>query len=348
MKRKIKEIYNDYYEEFLIYFNKLCKIAKKYKRKIIYYWNNPKNKFLKVIFNKTTIIYKKFIFSVTKTYENIKSFLLNKENRALKLSLLGIFILLNLIILFNFTSYSIYKNEFNFSLLSAKVGDKYSSMYDYSLLVYIEESNTEGVGSGNYNLTHEIPTYGYSYIGYKCKNDSTLTFNSENNNASVTTNHKDICSIYFDLANKSDISLKIMIEEEVDSNKYKVNNIIPYYGYKYSHYECENNSELKYDETLHSVKISSNNPDYCSIYFRKIAEDVTVQLFVEENSGAGDYINRANIPSNNLYVVNDTKSVCFNKLEERIDSTIEYTDGYIEINANEISYCKVYLDKENE
>jgi len=33
---------------------------------------------------------------------------------------------------------------------------------------------------------------------------------------------------------------------------------------------------------------------------------------------------------------------------ERIETEISYTDGYIEVVSQEIAYCKVYLDLQNE
>ena len=184
------------------------------------------------------------------------------------------------------------------------------------------------------------------FICYKCKNESILTFNEDTKNASVTLDQKDVCSVYFNLIGSSDVTVNIMLEDEVDTNNYSLSKIIPYYGYKYSHYECDNNSTLTYDSNLHKVKIEASNKDLCSIYFKKEPVDLEILLYVQNKNG--NYNESNTIPSGNNYTINEEKSECINNNDERIETNISYTDGFIEVTSSEVAYCQVYLDIKNE
>lgn len=344
MKTKIQEMLNDYYEDVKKIFHKLRKNIKKVSRKIRYSWNNPKTKFG---FYFTGII-KSVGITLRDSYRVFKETLLKSENRKRNLTTIGVFLFVYLFLLIISPSYAVYLDRYEFSVLGSKVGDKYSKYYDYTLHVYIEDINNSGEGSGNYNLTSDIPVSGYSYSGYNCKNGSTLIYDESTQNTSVSLDQKDVCSIYFDLINTSDIVVKVMLEDSVDSNTYTLSNTIPYFGYKYSHYECDNNSILTYNSELHNVSVSSDKQEYCQIYFQKESVDVEVKLYVENTYGSKDYIEKVSIPANNTYVLNEEETYCLNNFDERIDSTVSYIDGYIEVSTSEVAYCKVYLDKTNE
>lgn len=320
LKNKAINILKDYVDEFKKYLKKFKKKLKKISKKII------------------------------KNYKKIKEYLLCEKNRKRNLTTIGILIIVNfisLISIMTLSSYAIYKNNTEFSVLGARIGDKYSNKFDYTLLVYIEEVNDSGAGSGTYNLTSDIPTIGYTYSGYKCKNNSTLTYDDSTLMTSVITNQRDVCSMYFDLTNNTDISIKIMLEDSIDSNTYTVNDNIPFYGYKYSHYECKNNSELIYNSELHTATVSTTSKEYCNIYFEKENTDIEMNLYVEETYGSRDYIERLSIPNNHEYVLNETNTVCTNLNMERVDGILTYVDGYVEVNTQEMVSCNVYLDRKN-
>jgi len=101
---------------------------------------------------------------------------------------------------------------------------------------------------------------------------------------------------------------------------------------------------LEYNSTKHTIKVSSKQNEYCTVYFKKITSDIQLNLYVEENINQKDYIERIDIPTGKTFSLNEQKSECKNINDERIDTTINYIDGYIDINLNEYAYCNIYLD----
>ena len=299
-----------------------------------------KRKFKKKI-NK---IYKKLIIN----FNLLKERLFRKENRKKYLTTTGILIILNLLLINIYISFGYYYEEASLSLIRATVGNMYLDKYDYVLLVYLENIDINGNGNGKYRLSEEIPSLGYNYSGYKCKNNSVLLYDETTKMTSVTVEQKEVCSIYFDVISSLDLAVSIMLEDTPESNTYSVSDKIPAYGYKYSYYECSNNGKLEYNSELHTVRLSSSSNEYCSIYFTKEKSDISVKLYVEENYLTGDYIERLSIPANISYTLNESKSICTNKNNERIDTEVSYLDGYINIESSEITNCSIYLDKENE
>lgn len=318
MKKNILKIYNEYKDEFLKYMRFFRKKLKKLYKKFLYYYNS------------------------------VKRNILRKENRKKYLTTTGILIIGNLLLINIYISFGYYFEEASLSLIKATVGNMYLEEYDYVLLVYLENTDSTGNGNGKYHLSDSIPTLGYNYSGYKCQNNSTLVYDEETKTTSVTMEQKEICSVYFDVIGSMDLTVQIMLEDNIGSNTYSVSERIPAFGYKYSYYECANNGTLEYNSNLHTVKLSSSTKEFCSIYFTKESSDITVSLYVEETYQAGDYIERLSIPTNTSYTLNDSKSGCVNNNNERVDTDITYEDGYINIESSEIINCSIYLDKENE
>lgn len=337
---KIKEFIDDYYIDLKRYYKKLKKILKKSFRVLRFHCNNPKSKVIKKIIT----CVKNFNIKLRNVVENI---LLTSKYRKRNLIITGALIVVCLFLLILYPSFAYYSNIYEFNIFSGVVGDMYANKFDYSLLIYVEDINSFGEGTGSYHLTSDIPTYNYSYSGYKCNNNSILTYDTNTTLTSVTLNQKDICSVYFDVINPTDISIQIMVEDLVGSNSYKLSNYIPPFGYKYSHYECSNNSILTYNNKLHKINVATNSKEQCQVYFKEEEVDIEVKIFIEQNYGFQDYIARLDIPSNKEYVLSD-RSVCFNENNERVETNIGYIDGYVEVNAFSISYCQVYLDLQNE
>ena len=303
------------------------------KEKIITIYEEYKNEFLNY--------YRNFKNSAISYFNNIKNNFKVREKRKKYLIFSGLGTIVAILIINLFTSLAFYRSINSIPIVHAIVGNIYDKQYDYVLLVYLENASD----NGDYHLVSDIPTVGYTYNGYKCKNNSILNYDNTLNNTSVTLNEKDVCSIYFDLKNKFDILVDVMIEEDIGSDTYQLTDNIPAFGYVYSHYECDNNNELNYDSTLHKITLKTNKKDNCRIYFAKQVSDVTVKLFTEYTQGKNDYIERLSIPSNIEYHLNSERSNCKNIDNERIDTNITYTDGYIETTASEISTCEIYLDK---
>lgn len=306
------------------------------KIKLIEIFNDYKNDF-KALKEKI-----KYFFSVMKDYfHNLKNNFKEQEKRKKYFIGSGILAVFSLLLLGIFSSFAYYRDTNSIPLIHATVGDIYTQKFDYVLRVYLENVNE----ANKYHLTDGIPSAGYSYSGYKCQKDSILNYNSELKKVSTTFNERDVCSIYFNLISDLDIVVNVMLEEDVGSNTYILGNNIPPFGYKYSHYECENNNKLEYDSNLHKVTLQTSKKDTCSIYFTKYYSDVTIRLFVENNKGLKDYVERVTIPSNEQYSLNEEKSSCTNNNNERIDANITYNNGYIETEVKEMSTCEIYLDK---
>ena len=340
MKEKIRDFLNDYYVDLKKYYKNTIKILKKPIRLVRYHWNNPKSILGKKLIPKIN----KFCLKLSNIFENI--FLKSKYRRR-NLLVTGSLIIVCLFLLVLYPSFAFYQNNYEFDLIGGVVGDMYANQFDYSLLIYIEETNSLGEGTGTYKLTSEIPTFNYVYSGFKCNNNSTLKYDETTAFTSVTLNQKDICSIYFDLLGSADISIQIMVEETINSNSYKISNFIPYFGYKYSHYECDNNSYLTYNSELHKVSVETSSKEYCQVYFKKEEADIDIKLFIESTHNSQNYIERLSIPSNKEYQISNN-TICFNENNERVEIDISYTDGYIQLNPLSISYCNVYLDLKNE
>jgi len=281
-------------------------------------------------------------------FNNFRKNVLKKENQKKYITLATLIVIFSVLIINLFISFGYYHNEESLLLLKGVVGNIYLNEYDYTLLVYLEEIDSKGNGNGRYYLTDSIPAFGYNYSGYKCENGSSLIYDEESMATSVSIDQKELCSVYFDIIDGMDLTVKIMLEDEVGTDNYAFHEEIPPFGYRYSHYECANNGILQYDSTLHKVTLSSSTAEHCSIYFKKESADIIVNLFVESEAQSGVYNKASTIPPNVKYTLNDTTSSCKNTEEERIDASMSYVEGYINIGVSEMSTCNIYLDRINE
>lgn len=93
-----------------------------------------------------------------------------------------------------FSSFAYYYDESEgYTLIDATVGRMYIDDYDYTLLIFVESSEDEGI----YKLNKEIPTIGYTYNGYSCLNNSNLLYTDSEKITKTTLQEKDVCSLYF-------------------------------------------------------------------------------------------------------------------------------------------------------
>lgn len=186
------------------------------------------------------------------------------------------FVLILFVIVVN-SSFAFYKSENSFSLISAVVGDKYLKDNDYTLLVYIEDpSKTNNNNNKTYKLTNEIPSIGYTYNNYNCKNSSILTYDETNRKASTVITGKEKCSIYFDLIN-SDITINLYIENGYESNTYLKEKKIPSninYELNTTKSECFNKNNIKKDNTIsyrdNRINVTSDEIVTCNIYLDQL------------------------------------------------------------------------------
>lgn len=206
---------------------------------------------------------------IKEALNRIKESFQTRDNQKKYILILVILIIINILIINIFFSFAYYEDKAEFPILQVTVGDIYSTKFDYTLLVYIEEVNIDGIGSGNYRLTDSIPINGYTYSGYKCRNNSVLTYDDVLKTTSVTIKEKETCSIYFNLINPADIVLNIMLEKDYNTDKYELTTSIPTSGYTYSHFDCLNNGNISYNSSLNTISLSSTTRDYCNVYFKK-------------------------------------------------------------------------------
>lgn len=315
-------------------------ILKEKVKEIIRDYQNDFKKFVGLVKYKLRYIKKHY----QEIWEKIKDSFKDSRVRTKYLTIASVFVLA-LILANIYSSYGYYEDKVTIPIVQAKVGNMYITDYDYTLLVYLENPN-KSTDNIDYRLVSDVPITGYSYSGYTCDKDSKLFFNEDNFNASTTLEHKDVCSLYFDLVTDLDLTINIMLEDDIASDTYTVGKRIPAFGYKYDHYECSHNSELTYDSNLHKVSLSSSGKDYCSMYFKKEAADIKLNLLVENTFNMGDYINRLSIPANIKYHVNTERSSCTDKNNERLETNISYNEGYLEFATDKITACKVYLDRD--
>ena len=284
-------------------------------------------------------IVKNFFLDYKNIWPKIKKSIQNPQNRKKYITTVLILILLNIFFINQLFSFGYYYDEAVFPIASRKVGNLYLKNNDYILLIYLQN------GDNNYRLVNEIPSNIYTYSGYRCNKGSVLIFDEDTRETSVDLLGKDVCSIYFDLEFESDITLNVMLEDSPGSNTYSIGNNIPVHGYKYDHYDCDGNGILNYDSSLHKVNLSTENKEKCNIYFKKENSDVIVNLFIENTFNTEDFIERKTIPSGISYSLNSDRSYCISKTGERKDANLSYTDGYINLDTDEITKCRVYLNK---
>lgn len=130
--------------------------------------------------------------------------------------------------------------------------------------------------SETYNLSDFIPSFGYVYSHYECKNsDSVLNYDSSLHKVTVSSSKKESCNVYFNKL-KSDIEVVLFTESFVGSQKYVEMASIPpnatYHLNKESSY-CENtknernNDNITYQDGY--IEITSEEILSCKVYLDK-------------------------------------------------------------------------------
>ncbi len=201
---------------------------------------------------------------------NFKNSFKNPQTRR-KYIILSLIVLINILIIKLFNTFAYYTDDDGIPIIQASVGDFQFNDRDYILLVYLEDANASGNGIGTYHLSFGVPSIGYKYKSYNCKNNSKLEFNENTREVTATLKERDVCSIYFDLSVTLDLNVRVMLEESHGSNTYVLSNNIPSSGYTYSHYECMNGGTVSYDKSTNSLSLASTKKEYCVAYFKKNA-----------------------------------------------------------------------------
>lgn len=264
-------------------------------------------------------------------------------------------ILFLLIVLFVWgikATYAYYNSKTAFSLLGTTIGNFDIGDGDINLIMYKEDDN------GEYNLTKSIPLIGYYLNDLKtdCSNENTIiNYIEETNEISIQSNEKTVCRIYFDQLGESDVRTYILLEDDdgeylYENINYKIVNQVPDVGYDYVGYDCLNknaSTNIEYDSELSTFTYKTSEKNICYVYFNKLSNpDLIINIYVQETDGSDSYMNVINIPTINKYVLSD-KSTCVDVNNNVIEANISYLNREIEVLAEEIGTCNVYLDISN-
>lgn len=317
----------------LINFNKIKEKLKSTQKKLIEIFNDYKEEFI--------IMKPKIKEKILIIKNNIKNFIKDPNTKKQRTILSSIAIILTIFFFTKLISYGYYTDNSTLSLINTKVGDFDANKYDIVIRYYAKMLNNNTV----YKVVDKEPDAGYEYTGYKCKNNSTLSYNIETKEVSLTTDKKEICSLYFDNTISSDITLEFLIETSPNTKEYTLTEKLPLYGYTYDKYTCENNSTLIYDETTQKFKISANKKDKCKVYYNKLTADININIYAIKNNS---YVQITTIPEGNTYKINSDKTICKNMSNEKVDAKVTYTNKIINIDTKEKIICDVYLSDANE
>lgn len=303
----------------------------------------------------------------------IKKLPLNKK--AYLFGIISFFVIV-LILGINVT-YAYYYDSSLLSILAGKIGDFDTGDGDVNVIVYKETGKDTNVFTRSYS----VPAVGYKFDStltkcikpcdddsnknctISCSQSSSSTpscyysYNSTNNNFSVTSEHQVTCKFYFKSESNSDINIYIMKESttsteyQYSSKYYEMVENVPAYGYKYAGYSCENSDAIEsfeYVSELKKFNVSTEYKNTCYAYFEaEGSADIIVNVYVQSASGSAVYEPVTTIPANKTYKLSTSSSnvsACYDTSGNSTDTTIEYTNGYINVSATEKQTCDVYLD----
>lgn len=163
--------------------------------------------------------------------------------------------------------------------------------------------------------------------------------NSYSTNRSLLETYKYDIKNNFASKDLGDINLVLMVYNS-DTEEYEETEKLPGVGYlmesKYSY--CKNGSSINYTNGF--VRVESSSTDACYIYFKKVNQDIDVDIYSKETPTSNEIL-RNSIPSSNY----DLSSYeCDNGAEITFDATKrEFT-----IKGDHATNCKaVFLKREN-
>lgn len=256
--------------------------------------------------------------------------------------------------------YAYYQVGTTSKLLASRVGDFDFGEGDVNLMIYRENDN------GDFVRVYAVPSAFYVFnddltsCTIPCNDglgNCEYSFDSINRKFSVSSNQNISCKFYFEQTMKSDVSISFYLEDENGtdmflSKSYMLVNKIPAYGYKYTNnYSCFDecgepvDATLTYNSETKRFNINTQKKASCHVYFEKFGvEDASVGVYVQESEGSGVYNLVDSIPSNKMYVLNDSKTSCASLDANGTAGTVSYVDGYIEIESDSAQSCAIYLD----
>lgn len=139
----------------------------------------------------------------------------------------------------------------------------------------------------------------------------------------------------------ADYILLVYLENEINGGTYHLGESIPFTGYTYSNYSCQNNSTLVYNDNLKNVEATVTKKDKCSIYFNKTMDsDLNLLIKLEDSYNSNNYIDSVIILPYGYTYSNIT---CQN------GSTVTYNEvkHSFDISATSKDTCNIYFKKDN-
>ena len=256
-----------------------------------------------------------------------------------------------------------YEESTPLSILASSIGDFDRGNGNVNMMIYKET----GLGTNVFVRSASVPALGYRFNDSlttcmmpcsdgdtthdcKVKCDETgscaYEYQQETKTFNMTSEHELTCKFYFNLTHESDISVSIMVEDELgdtlyNNKTYLLKDNIPAYGYRYVGYRCDKPVKyVDYEPETKKFIIETESKNNCNAYFEKYgSNDFAVNVYVQSDLESSEYVLTDTIPKNHEYTLNSSKSAC-----SIPNSKITYVDGYIDIEASGKQTCNVYLD----
>lgn len=155
----------------------------------------------------------------------------------------------------------------------------YDREMDPDIKVFVMLENDAGsyeYNSKSYLLSNTIPAYGYSYLEYKCEDETantTLSYNASTREITVSTTEQNICYAYFENVINTNLVVNVYIEQE-DSDAYLNVQTIPghkeYVKSTTKESYCEDSSGNSIDATITyengELVVDSDSVGVCYVY----------------------------------------------------------------------------------
>ena len=296
-------------------------------------------------------------------FKSLKRILTNKNTY-----LYGLILFFLVAIIFEIhEAYAFYYDEYSTSIIGNIIGNFDENNFDASIMIYKENDN------GQFVRVYSVPDLSYykmnssvSCTPVSCTNDANVqnadcyySFNNSTNEIQLTTKNKVSCRFYFEKIASSDISVIILTEDEngtysrevnSQTKNYKISSVIPSVGYEYSnYYNCINGSSadtsLVYNDSLRKFTVETSVKNTCYVYFDSTGSaDIIANIYVQAAADSQVYNKVSTIPSEKNYVINGSKSACYDENGNTVTSSIIYSNGFINVDTTEKQECDIYLD----
>ncbi|MEG1150232.1 MAG: hypothetical protein RSE17_02960, partial [Bacilli bacterium] len=215
-----------------------------------------------------------------------------------------------------YISYAFYQNVGTQNIIGGSVGE----IPDIEIRVMAQERDANGNATNKFSIYPYIPRAGYKYNAAKsyCSNGGVLVYDAGNYKATVEATGHDLCYIYFDSVASLDITLNVYTEN-IDTNgvgqgtftKLETTDL-PSIGYSFNKAKssCTNGSTLAYSDKDNIFTVEASGKDTCNAYMNAMDVDIASVLYFQAKAGSTLYHKASQVPANNYYELNTSKSSC--------------------------------------